>query len=69
MFCGRRYAAYVCINAVYIRTLNGVHSTGKKTPILCVCTAECECIFEGAPVENKGEWVEGSEKFMLAFLQ
>ena len=46
MFCGRRYAAYAYINAVYIRTLNGVHSTGKKTPILCVCTAECECIFE-----------------------
>ena len=46
MFCGRRYAAYACINAVYIRTLNGVHSTGKKTPILCVCTAECKCIFE-----------------------
>ena len=32
MFCGRRYAAYACINAVYIRTLNGVRSTGKKTP-------------------------------------
>ncbi len=46
MFCGRRYAAYACINAVYIRTLNGVHSTGKKTPILCVCTAGRDRIFE-----------------------
>ena len=46
MFCGRKYAAYASIHAAYRRTLNGVRSTGKKTPILCVCTAGCDCIFE-----------------------
>ena len=49
MFCGRRYAAYAGINAAYRRTLNGVRSTGKKTPILCVCTAKCDRILGGNP--------------------
>ena len=33
---GGLYAVYAGINAAYRRTLNGVRSTGKKTPI-CLC--------------------------------
>ena len=49
MFCGRLYAAYACMDAAYRRTLNVVRSTGKKTPVVCICTAGCDRTFGGNP--------------------
>ena len=63
MFCGRKYAAYARIHAAYRRTLNGVCSTGKKTPIFAYAPQDATVTFEGAPVENKGEQVEGTTFF------
>ena len=47
MFYGRQYAAYARMNVAYGRTLNGVRSTGKKIPILCIWSAGRECSYEG----------------------
>ena len=49
MFCGRKYAAYARINAAYRRALNGVRSTGKKAPTLCIWAALSDRTFGGNP--------------------
>ena len=47
MFYGRQYAAYARMNVAYGRTLNGVRSTSKKIPILCIWAAGRERSYEG----------------------
>ena len=63
MFCGRLYAAYACMDAAYRRTLNVVRSTGKKTPVVCICTAGCDRTFGGNP-PRRGRGVPKYNNFM-----